>query len=104
MLATAPKFLLCYLILDIIESQPPPLDAPTLFASSKILVLRRLGHIGGEEVALRVGASLGFWLMLYCMLSCMSFFFCLVCVETRVSEVREWRPLMDPFSEAYTVR
>ncbi|KAF8861724.1 hypothetical protein BDZ45DRAFT_687269 [Acephala macrosclerotiorum] len=104
LLATLPKFMLCYLLLDIIESQPPPPDAQALFSSSKIPVFRGLAEIRGEEVALRVGASLGFWLMLYCMLSAMSFFLGLVCVGLGVSEVKEWRPLMGPISAAYTVR
>ncbi|CZR63273.1 uncharacterized protein PAC_13170 [Phialocephala subalpina] len=103
LLTTLPKFVLCCLLLDVIESQPPPPDAPALFASSEIPLFRRLGEIGGEDVALRVGASLGFWMVLYCMLSCMSFFLGLICVGLG-AEVKEWRPLMGPFSEAYTVR
>ncbi|KUJ07021.1 uncharacterized protein LY89DRAFT_632023 [Mollisia scopiformis] len=108
LLTSIPKLVLCYLILDLIEFQPPPPDASSLFSPSKVPFLLRIFSgeeaVTGEDVLVRIASSIGFWISLYCMISGMALFLGVVCVGLGVSEVKEWRPIMGSLSSAYTIR
>lgn len=55
-------------------------------------------------MAVGIGTSIGFWIMLYCVIVGMASFLGVVCVGLGGSEVREWRPIMGELGDAYTVR
>jgi hypothetical protein len=98
------RFLACYLVLDIVESQPPPPNAAEIFGLSSIPVFRRLNEVSIEEVFTRTISSFVFWIMVYTVLNVQQAFFALVAVGSGLTEVKAWRPLMGSFSETYTVR
>ena len=101
---TALRFVACYLVLDLIESQPAPPNADEIFALSSVPVFRRLSEISIEEVFIRTIGSFTLWVMAYSILGCLYAFAAIVAVGSGLGQVREWRPIMGSISEAYTIR
>jgi hypothetical protein len=98
------RFVACYLVLDIVESQPPPPNAAEIFGLDSIPVFKRLNEVSIEEVFTRTISSLVFWIMVYTVLNVQQAFFAIVAVGSGLTEVKAWRPLMGPLSETYTIR
>ena len=94
----------CYMILDLLESQPPPPNTAQFFAKESIPFFTRLHQVTVEEIVTRFFLSITFWVFLYCMLNCTSSAIFGFCVASGLSEVRVCRPLMGSFSEVYTIR
>ncbi|TVY44431.1 Acetyltransferase [Lachnellula occidentalis] len=101
---TVVRFVACYLVLDLVESQPAAPNAGEMFASSSIPIFRRLGEISIEEVFIRIIVCFVFWVMVYSILTCMYSFIAFFAVGSGFSRVAEWRPIFGPLSEAYTIR
>jgi hypothetical protein len=101
---TALRFVACYLVLDLIESQPAPPNADEIFALSSVPVFRRLSEVSIEEIFIRTIGSFSFWVMIYALLHCLYAFSAFVAVGSGLSDAREWRPFMGSISEAYTIR
>jgi hypothetical protein len=98
------RFVACYLVLDIVESQPPPSNAAEIFGLDSIPVFRRLNEVSIEEVCTRTISSLVFWVMVYTVLNVQQAFFAIVAVGSGLTEVKAWRPLMGSLLETYTIR
>jgi len=98
------RFLACYLVLDIIESQPPPPNVAQIFSLDSIPVFRRINEISIEEALTRTISSLIFWTMVYALLNAQHAFFAIVTVGLGLTVVKAWRPLMGSLSETYTIR
>jgi hypothetical protein len=98
------KFCICYLVIDIIESLPKPPNATALYAAKNIPVFTRLDEISLEEIIRRMVGSAVLWVVLYCALNILQALLCIIFVGSRLDGVEQWRPLMGPLSEAYTVR
>ncbi|TVY43262.1 Acetyltransferase, partial [Lachnellula subtilissima] len=94
------RFVACYLVLDLIESQPAPPNADEVFALRSIPVFRRLGEISIEEVFIHTIVSFVFWVMVYAILGCLYSSVAIIAVGSGLSEVAEWRPIMGSLSEA----
>jgi hypothetical protein len=98
------KFYICYLVIDLIESAPKPPNAGELYAAKNIPVFTRLDEISLEEIIQRIVGSAVWWVVLYCVLSVIQALLCIIFVGSGLNGAEEWRPLMGPLSEGYTVR
>ena len=98
--------LICYLVVDFfsLAGQSPESNAVT-FASQRVPFFTRLGEIEGEQLAIRIIASLTLWLNIYCITRMGYSILAVVAVGTGFSrEVSAWRPPFGRLAEAYTVR
>jgi hypothetical protein len=96
-------FTITYLLLDLMESAPPPPDL-TLFSPSHVPVFTRLNEITIEEVITRMATSGMVWLATFCVISSWTASLELFFVGTGLSEPKSWRPLFGSLSETYTIR
>lgn len=96
-------FTITYLLLDLMESAPPPPDL-TLFNPSHVPVFTRLNEITFEEVVTRIVTSGVVWLAAFCIIATWNAFLEFFFVGTGLSEPKSWRPLFGSFAETYTVR
>ncbi|KAH7411283.1 membrane bound O-acyl transferase family-domain-containing protein [Cadophora sp. MPI-SDFR-AT-0126] len=103
-LRSAVTAIICYFVIDFIESQPPPPNAAQIFSLEKVSVLRRLGEITQQEALTRIAASSGFWVVLSSLMMGSSSLVNIVCVLLGLSKVENCKSLLGPMSEAYTVR
>ncbi|CZT06852.1 uncharacterized protein RAG0_12483 [Rhynchosporium agropyri] len=96
--------IICYFIIDFLESQPAPHNAAEIFAQEKVSVLTRWREITLQEAITRVAASAMFWINMITILTLMTSIFNIICVSLGLSKVENCKPLMGPMSEAYTIR
>lgn len=94
----------CYVLLDLAESQPPAPNAKKLFSWKVIPLLTRLDEVTLEEMITRCLVTLGFWLTLYCLLTVFAKGLAVVFVALGLTDVKSWRPIFGYFSETYTLR
>ncbi|EKD21749.1 tat pathway signal sequence [Drepanopeziza brunnea f. sp. 'multigermtubi' MB_m1] len=94
----------CYLIIDLIESRPPPSDAAEIFSADKLQLWKRRGEVTVQEVIVRTAASAGFWVLLRCAIMGGASAINMVLVALNSVPVESCRPIMGPISEAYTLR
>ena len=97
-------FFIFYFVLDLGENQPPPPNATELFAAESIPLFRRINHISTEDITIRFFGSIGFWVIMYCLLMVMSLACFTFFVGSGICEVKSCPPWMGPISEAYTIR
>ncbi|PBP21901.1 tat pathway signal sequence [Diplocarpon rosae] len=95
---------ICYLVVDLIESQPPPPNATVLFSAERLVLWGRLSQVTVPEVLTRMAASAGFWVMLSTAIAGGASAVNIVCVALHLSPVERCRPMMGPVAEAYTIR
>jgi len=57
-----------------------------------------------EQLIIRSASTLGFWIILYCIIQTYMGSMAFVSVALRFSQVDSWRPGFGPITEAYTVR
>ncbi|KAG4435306.1 hypothetical protein IFR05_009195 [Cadophora sp. M221] len=103
-LRSAVTAIICYFVIDFIESQPPPPNAEAIFDKEKVSVLLRLRDITLQEAVTRIAASSGFWVILSSSMMGFSSALNVVCVTLGLSKVKNCKSLLGPMSEAYTVR
>jgi len=106
LLTTSIRFIITYLLLDLIESLPPS-SSVAPFEPALYPVFLRSKDVTGitlEEVATRIGTSVMVWVVTYCLLSSFVAFMSLVFVGTGLTPVSSWRPFFGSFGEAYTLR
>ncbi|KAK2627805.1 hypothetical protein QTJ16_002451 [Diplocarpon rosae] len=94
----------CYLVLDFIESRPPPPNATVLFSAERLVLWGRLSQVTLSEVFTRMAASAWFWVMLSTAITGGASAVNIVCVALHLSPVERCRPMMGPLAEAYTIR
>ncbi|KAI6711090.1 hypothetical protein JHW43_006363 [Diplocarpon mali] len=91
---------ICYLVIDFIESQPPPPDAAVIFSAQRLA----LSQVTVPELITRMAASAGFWLVLSSSIAGVASAVNMACVALDLSAVGDCRPMMGPVAEAYTIR
>ncbi|KAL2070386.1 hypothetical protein VTL71DRAFT_13412 [Oculimacula yallundae] len=96
--------IICYFVIDFIESQPPPPNAAEIFSADKVSVLTRWKEITLEEVVTRIAASSGFWVIMSTTQTLFSSVVNIVSVSLGLSKVENCKALLGPMSEAYTIR
>jgi len=103
-LRSAVTAIICYFVIDFIESQPPPPNGAETFAKEKVSVLLRLRDITLQEAVTRIAVSCGFWVLLSSWMMGTSSVLNILCVTLRIDKVENCKSLLGPMSEAYTVR
>ena len=91
-----------YLLVDFGGAFPPTDLEP--FSVRKEALLSRITEVTGEEIGLRIAASLGFWVYSYCTMATFAAVGGLLSVGFGLSTPSSWRSLFGSISEAYTVR
>lgn len=93
-----------YLALDLLGLGADPEQNKVFLAPSGIPFFTRFGKVSGEELAVRVLATLGSGLGVFCAQHGVYSVVALVAVGLKLSERRYWRPLFGSISQACTVR
>ena len=97
--------LLCYLVLDSIQSaSPAPEENSHLISRDHVPLFGRITDISSEEIIVRLSTTLVFWINLYCLLRGLLSLLSIVAVASGMSAVRSWRPLFGSPLAAYSVR
>ncbi|KAK0119570.1 hypothetical protein ONS95_011010 [Cadophora gregata] len=96
--------IICYFVIDFIESQPPPPNAAQIYSLDRVSVLKRLGDITQQEALTRIAVSSGFWVILSTSMTLLSSVVNILCVVLGLSKVENCKALLGPMSEAYTIR
>ncbi|EEA20522.1 hypothetical protein TMatcc_000506 [Talaromyces marneffei ATCC 18224] len=100
---------ICYLVIDVLNSQPPPENAAEVFGPSQVHFFTRLlsptaDPLKAEELGLRAMVTLVGYVSSYCLLNAISHLLGAFFVSIKINEVREWRPLFGRVSEIYSLR
>lgn len=96
-------WMLCiYMLVDCGGAFPPTDLEP--FSVKKEALVSRITEVTGEEIGLRIAASLGFWVYSYCVMASFAAVGGLLSVGIGLSSPSSWRPLFGSISEVYTVR
>ena len=101
---TSMNVFLSYILLDILSASANPATNATVYSLRLVPFFSRLREVSIEEVVARIVISIGVWIGIYCMMQIMYGTVAFVAVASGLSEVRTWRPLYGPLSEAYTIR
>lgn len=101
---TIVKVSFSYLVLDILTASANPATNATVYSLRLVPFFSRLQEVSIEEVITRILTSTGLWASIYCMMQIMHGTVAILAVASGLSEVRTWRPLYGPLSEAYTIR
>ena len=96
--------LACFLVMDIIETQPRAEDSEEAFSWQRVRLISRLNDITSSELRLRVASTSAFWFNMFCMLQGGAAVLGFIAVGANVSDKDSWRPLFDSPLEAYTLR
>lgn len=96
---------ICYLVLDAMDSvAPSPDETRRLFPPQSIRLITRPENLSLEKLQLRLGATVGFWITLYCVATLTYQVTAVVAVGSMLSSPESWRPLFDSISEASSIR
>jgi hypothetical protein len=96
------KFVLKYLILEILAISPPP--KPEDFTAAKEPFFSRLRSINGEELVIRIFSTVGFWVNMYLFISVLYDVLTVFHVGLGIDPPHAWPPAFGNISEAYSVR
>jgi hypothetical protein len=96
------KFVFKYLILEVLAISPPP--KPEDFAAAKEPFFSRLRSINGEELAIRIFSTVGFWVNMYLFISVLYDVLTVFHVGLGIDPPHAWPPAFGNISEAYSVR
>ena len=92
---------LCFLIVDLLTSQPPD---PALFNALDIPFFTGPRNTSAERIAMRSVIAIVHWLVGYCFINFWAGSFALVAVGLGGDSPANWRPMFGDIGEAYTVR
>lgn len=102
--STASTVVLCYLLLDIMDSTSDPAILAKFYTPDKVGLLSRLADVSVEEVFMRFAGSLGAGIGLIAVqrgVYCVGAF---VFVALGIHSPRDWPPFNGPISEVYSLR
>ncbi|KAF3395269.1 Acetyltransferase pyr8 [Talaromyces pinophilus] len=100
---------ICYLVIDVLNSQPPPENPSELFSPSRVHFFTRLlsptaEPITVDELGLRAMVTFVGYTSSYCLLNAVAHFQGAFFVAIGVNGVRDWRPLFGSVREIYSLR
>ncbi|KAK3315644.1 membrane bound O-acyl transferase family-domain-containing protein [Apodospora peruviana] len=103
LLRHARNFVICYFVLDVFASQPPP-DLEGMMAVDNQALFSRLCIMSAEEVIFRFAAVFGFWLNTFCSITILNSIFSLAYLTVFLRPVEMVPPIFGKLSDAYTLR
>ena len=98
------KFIVCYLIIDVMTQASQPEMNPIIYAESYMPFFSRLAEVTIEEFMTRIFTSILYWIGCYAIVQVYHTGFALISVSTGLDRPELWRPICGPLSEAYTIR
>ena len=98
------KFIVCYLIIDVMTQANQPEKNPIIYAESYVPFFSRLAEVTIEESMTRIFTSILYWFGCYAIVQVYFTGFALISVSTGFDHPELWRPSCGPLSEAYTIR
>ncbi|KAJ4148309.1 hypothetical protein LMH87_002786 [Akanthomyces muscarius] len=96
-----PRIVLCYLVVEGLTSGPLP---EARFITAEKQTAWKLWTLTGEDVGFRVGATMFFWLITYCVIYILIHVPAVVSVVLGMSAPEFWPHLFGPMSALYTIR
>lgn len=93
---------LCFLIFDILSSQPPP--NARLVAATQQPFFGRISDVTLEELIFRVASSLGYWISAAAYLSLLTYICAFFAVASGLDKPVDWPSNFDSPTTAYSVR
>ena len=97
-------FLVCYLVLDFFYSSADPAAAAAYLSTENVPVLRRFRALSLQELAVRFTASIGFWVLVYCVQRLLYSVVALLSVGWGSSRPEDWPPYFGSPFESYSIR
>ena len=104
LLQKAITILICYLVLDLLSLGADPETNKSNFSPDLIPLLTRPGNVSGKQLAMRLFATLGFGIGVYCTQQGCHSIAAFLDVGLGFSETKSWRPVFGSLGDAYTVR
>ena len=101
---SAMKVSLCYLFLDLMALGNDEEQNEIQFHSAKVPLFTRSGDVSAEELGMRIGATFGAGLGIYCAQEGLQSLLALIAVGLGFSDVKYWRPRFGPISDSYSLR
>ena len=101
---TAMKVLACYLIIDLMGLSNDEEMNRTYFHFTKVPFLTRLTEMSRGELTMRIGATIGAGLGIYCAQEGLQSILAFIAVGLGLSEARHWRPRFGSIADAYSIR
>ena len=98
------KFIVCYLVLDVLAQANQPEKNPINYAESYVPFFSRLAEVTIEESMTRIFTSIFFWIGSYVVVQGYFTGLALLSVSSGLDRPELWRPNFGPLREAYTIR
>ncbi|KAM7198354.1 acetyltransferase pyr8 [Rhypophila sp. PSN 637] len=97
------NFVICYFVLDVFASQPPP-DLEGMMAVDNQALFSRLCTMSTEEIIFRFAAVFGFWLNTFCSITLLNSIFSIFYLTILMQPVEMVPPIFGKLSDACTLR
>ena len=104
LLVWSTKFIVCYLIVDVLTQANHPEKNPINYAEGYVPFFSRLAEVTIEESVIRICTSIFFWFGFYVIIQGYHSGLAVLSVSTGLDRPELWRPFFGPLSEAYTIR
>ncbi|KAK8016626.1 hypothetical protein PG993_014815 [Apiospora rasikravindrae] len=101
---TALTIVVCYLLLDIMDSSADAEVSAKFYTPEKVSVFSRISDVSLEELAMRLFAAAGLCTGLISFQRGVYSIAAFLCVATRVSDPDDWPPFNGPLTETYSLR
>lgn len=98
------KFIVSYLVLDVLAQGNQPEKYSTNYAESRVPLFSRFPEVTREELMTRFVSSVFWWFGSYVVIQGYYTGLALLSVSSGVDRPELWRPFFGPLSEAYTIR
>ena len=98
------KVFICFLVLDTLTTSGSPDNNANEYSVHLVPFFIRLNEVTVEELVVRIIITICFWISIYCIMQLMHSVLAIIAVASRLTDVRGWRPLFGPPSQAYTIR
>lgn len=93
----------CYYVNNYLADVTLSLD-PSLLDARHVPLLTRISNVTSAEIRTRIVATLGYWIMQYCMLQFFYSIAGIIGAVTNPKDIRLWRPLFGSLSDGFTIR
>ena len=101
---TALTIVVCYLLLDIMDSSSDPEVSARFYTSDKVGLFSRIAGVSAQELVMRLFAALGLCTGLIAFQRGVYNVAAFFCVAAHASEPGDWPPFNGPLTETYSLR
>lgn len=98
------NFFISYFVLDTLIAGRSPDTNPDVYSPHPVPFFTRLNALTMEQLIVRIIMTICFWISVYCVLQITHSIAAIIAVASGLTDVKGWRPLFGPLSQAYTIR